>query len=76
MMTDSGLFVLDLPTGKGGLISFDVSKAAVLADFSNKNFAGISFPHNGPPEILTANTASVAADKVSISATQGAAHPL
>ena len=50
MMTSSGLFVLDMPAGQGGLISFKVANAASLADFAGKTFGGIGFPDNATPE--------------------------
>ncbi len=71
MMTASGLFVLDLPAGEGGIISFDVRNAASVSDFANKSFAGISFPDNSTYELLTASSGPVTADKVSISTTIG-----
>jgi len=69
MMTNSGLFVLDLPAGEGGLVAFETSRAATLADFSNKSFGGISFPDNGPAETLSAVTGALLADQVDITAT-------
>lgn len=54
MITDSGLFVLDLPAGQGGLLSFRVDNAATLADFANKSFGGISYPDNDTPRFVNA----------------------
>ncbi len=54
MVTSSGLFVMDLPAGQGGLLSFKTSNAASLVDFAGRSFTGISFPDNAPPEALRA----------------------
>lgn len=54
MVTNSGLFILDLPSGQGGLVSFKTSTAASLSDFAGKTFTGISFPDNSAPEALRA----------------------
>ena len=75
MMTTSGLFVADLPAGQGGLISFKVDKAAVLADFAGKSFGGISFPDNGSSEPVKADFAAVVASQIELSSTVGAAAP-
>ena len=47
MMTSSGVFILDLPSGMGGMVAMKQSKVATIADFANKKFSGISFPDNG-----------------------------
>lgn len=67
MMTASGLFVLDLPSGQGGLISFKTGNAASLSDFASKSFGGISFPDDADPDILSATTGPVSGGKVSLS---------
>ena len=54
MATSSGLFVLDLPAGQGGLLSYKTSSAASLVDFAGKSFTGITFPDNGAPEAIRA----------------------
>jgi len=69
MMTASGLFVLDLPAGEGGMISFKTANAATLADFANKTLSGISFPDNSAPEFITAVFGAVSGNKVSLTAT-------
>ena len=69
MMTSSGLFVLDLPAGEGGLISFKVANAATLADFSNMSFSGISFPDNSPAEFVNAVFGPVSGGQVDLTAT-------
>lgn len=66
MMTASGLFVLDFPAGEGGLVSFEVSKAAALSDFEGKTFGGISFPDNDDPNPVLATFGNVVADKIEI----------
>jgi len=71
MMTGSGLFVMDLPAGQGGLISFKTSNAATLADFANKSFGGISFPDNSPAEPVKATSGAVVGSQVDLSATIG-----
>jgi len=72
VMTASGLFVLDLPSGQGGLISFKTANAATLADFAGKSFGGISFPDDTDPEPINAVFGSVTGGKVNITATIGA----
>lgn len=69
MITNSGLFLLDLPAGEGGLIAFETSRAATLSDFANKNFGGISFPDNGPAETFSAVSGPLLADQVDIATT-------
>ena len=69
MMTDSGLFILDLPAGEGGLVAFKVDKAATLADFANKSFAGISFPDNAAAETFSAEFGALNIDQVEFTAT-------
>ncbi len=69
MMTASGLFVLDLPAGQGGILSFKVDKAASLSDFANKTFGGISFPDDGPPQFLDGVFGPVTGNKVNFAAT-------
>ncbi len=66
MMTASGLYVLDLPAGQGGLLAFNVSKAATLADFANKTFGGLVFPDDGPVEPFHANSAALVSGKVDL----------
>jgi hypothetical protein len=68
MITASGLSVLDLPSGQGGLISFRTTRAASLADFANKQFNGISFPDNSGPEAIKASSGSVSGNQVTLSA--------
>ncbi len=71
MITNSGLFILDLPSGQGGLLSFKTSNAASITDFANKNFGGISFPDNANPEAINATSGTVNANKVTFAANVG-----
>jgi hypothetical protein len=64
--SQSGVFVLDLPSGQGGLVAFRTSEAAGLSDLANKSFGGISFPDNGPPQLLSATTGAVSGNSVPI----------
>ena len=66
MMTASGLYVLDLPAGSGGLLAFKTSKAAALSDFAGKSFGGISFPDNGSPQPFNANAGAVVGGKIDV----------
>ena len=66
MMTASGLYVLDLPSGSGGLLAFNVNKAATLADFANTSFGGISFPDNDSATPFHASAGSVVGGKVDL----------
>ena len=75
MMTASGLFVLDMPAGQGGLISFKTSKAAALADFAGKAFGGIVFPDIGLVEPLKADFGAMGANEVSFTSTVGTNPP-
>jgi len=67
MMTASGLFVLDLPAKQGGMLSFNIKKAASLADFANKSFYGIDFPDDGGPQTFHASFGAVTNNKVDFS---------
>jgi len=67
MMTASGLLVLDMPAGQGGLLSFNVNKAAKLADFANKSFGGIVFPDDGPAQPFHATFGAIANNKIDFS---------
>lgn len=51
-ITQSGLFLVDKPSGAGGLVSFRVDAAATLADLSGKSFVGLTFPDDGSPAQL------------------------
>lgn len=68
MITSSGLFVLDLPAGQGGIVAFNTNKAATLADFANKSFGGISFPDNGPEQPLKVEFAALSSNQVALTA--------
>lgn len=46
-LTESGLFILDFPYGRGGLVSFRTDLAAEISDFANKSFNGIHFGSPG-----------------------------
>jgi len=67
MMTASGLLVLDMPAGQGGLLSFNVNKAAKLADFANKSFGGIVFPDDGPAQPFHATFGAIVGNKIDFS---------
>ena len=67
MMTNSGLFILDLPSGQGGIVSFKMANAATLSDFENKSFGGISFPDNANPSPIAAVTGAISANAVAVS---------
>lgn len=73
MITQSGLFLLDLPAGQGGMVAFNTAKAATVADFANKRFKGISFPDNSGPELISATSGAMSAspDQVAIVANVG-----
>lgn len=64
--TSAGAFIVDLPSGQGGLVAFKTTTAATLADFASKNFGGIAFPDQGNEWLLAASTGAVSGDKVSI----------
>ncbi len=66
MMTNSGLFILDMPSGQGGLVSFKMANAATLTDFENKTFGGISFPDNGSPSPILAVTGTSSSNAVAV----------
>lgn len=66
MMTTSGLFILDMPSGQGGLVSFKMANAASLADFENKTFGGISFPDDGTPSPIIAELGAAAGSSVPV----------
>lgn len=66
MMTNSGLFILDMPSGQGGIVSFKMANAATLVDFENKTFGGISFPDNSTPAPILAVTGSSASNAVAV----------
>lgn len=69
MMTASGLFILDFPAGQGGLVSFNVTNAASLADFASKSFGGVTFPDNAIPEPISAVFDAVSGSTVDFTAT-------
>jgi len=69
MMTRSGLFVLDLPAGEGGLLSFKVENAATLADMAGKRFGGYTFPDNDDPEAISVTSGEVVGNRVPLTAT-------
>jgi len=75
MMTAGGLFVLDFPSGEGGLVSFKVTNAATLADFANKTFGGIVFPDNADPENIMVTSGPVASGNVSVTASSSIGGP-
>jgi len=67
MMTNSGMFILDLPQGQGGLVSYKTSAAAQLSDFTNKDWIGISFPDNSEAQLFAATTGALAGTEVTVS---------
>lgn len=67
MMTAGGVFVLDLPAGQGGMLSFNIKKAASLADFANKSFSGVNFPDDGSPETFHATFGAISNNKIDFS---------
>ncbi len=73
MITQSGLFLLDLPAGQGGLVAFKTDKAATVTDFANKSFKGISFPDDRGSELISATSGAMTPgpDRVTIAATVG-----
>lgn len=71
MMTQSGLFILDMPEGQGGLVSYKTTVAATLADLAGKSFGGITFPDNGGPELLSATTGTITSNSLPITANVG-----
>jgi hypothetical protein len=71
MMTASGLFILDLPSGQGGLVSFKTSIAAGLADFERKTLTGISFPDNDVAEPIRAEFGAVSGSQIDVDVTFG-----
>lgn len=71
MMTASGLFILDLPAGQGGFVSFKTSNAASLSDFANKSFGGIVFPDDGAAQPLHASSGALASGKIDLAISSG-----
>ncbi|MCC7440647.1 MAG: hypothetical protein IT285_03375, partial [Bdellovibrionales bacterium] len=68
MMTESGLFIMDMPSGQGGIVSFKTSKAASLSDLANKEFGGITFNDDGTNKLIAASTGSSNGSRVVITA--------
>lgn len=66
MITASGLSVLDLPAGQGGLIAFKTVNAASLSDFANKSFGGITFPDDSGPQLVGVDSGPVSGNQVNI----------
>jgi hypothetical protein len=64
--TAAGAFVVDLPSGQGGLVAFKTTNAASLADFAGKTFGGISFPDNSSEQLLAATTGASTGSAVPI----------
>lgn len=64
MMTKSGLFVLDLPAGQGGMLSFKVENSATLEDIANKSFGGYAFPDNVDAQAISLTTSAVIDNRV------------
>jgi hypothetical protein len=44
--TDNGMFILDLPSGKGGIVAFKTSTAATLANLAGKRLGVVVFEEN------------------------------
>lgn len=65
--SSTGAFIVDLPSGQGGLVAFKTSNAATLADFAGKSFGGISFPDNGSEQLLSVTTGSSTGSAVPLS---------
>ena len=64
MMTKSGLFVLDLPAGQGGMLSFKVQNSATLEEIANKNFGGYVFPDNTEAVAISLSSSAVIDNRV------------
>ncbi len=54
--TSAGAFIVDLPSGSGGLVAFKTTNAATIADFASKTLGGIKFSDDGSEEELIAVT--------------------
>jgi hypothetical protein len=76
MLTNSGLFILDMPAGQGGIVSFKTTNAASLSDFANKTFGGISFPDDAAAAPILAVTGDVASSAVPITSGDANGSPL
>jgi len=65
--TAGGTFILDMPAGQGGLISFKTTNAAVIGDLASRNWWGIVFPDNGAPDLVSLTSGTLASNSVSMS---------
>ena len=66
MMTKSGLFVLDLPAGQGGILSFKVENAATIEEIANKTFGGYTFPDNDEAQALSVTSGVLINNRVEL----------
>ena len=71
MMTKSGLFVLDLPAGQGGMLSFKVENSATLEDMANKTFGGYSFPDNAEAKAISLTSSAVIDNRITLNTLVG-----
>lgn len=76
MITQAGVFVLDLPAGMGGLIAIKKSAAATLSDFANRKFAGLTFPDQGDVLPLAMETGAVSGSTVPFTASDVAGNSM
>jgi len=65
--TAGGTFILDLPAGQGGLISFKTTNAAAIGDLASRNWWGIVFPDAGAPDLVSLTSSTLASNQVTVS---------
>jgi hypothetical protein len=65
-LTENGMLVIDRPSGQGGILAFDISDAATIADLANAVLVGIEFPDNGPPMRMAISTGAAGSTSVPI----------
>ncbi len=65
-LTAAGTFILDMPEGNGGIVSFKTENAASLSDFASKEWNGISFPDNGKPQLIYAKSTTESGSAIAL----------
>jgi len=71
MMTKSGLFVLDLPAGQGGILSFKVENVATIEEIANKTFGGYTFPDNDEAQAISVTSSLLIDNRVELNVLVG-----
>jgi hypothetical protein len=75
-LSENGLFVIDQPSGQGGILAFAMDEAAAISDLAGITMNGFVFPDSSTPMRMSITTGANSGNSVSISSiTYDSANP-